>query len=649
MDTYLSISQLIGVILTNILILGSVASGKNELLSFYQKCGYTTIDTGILYRAAAYFILQEYQKNKSQSSLAAFISKKSQLIFNKLKSHLIVKNNMLAFENLSADFAGKLYTPAIINLLKEVAANKNIRLSIKKWLYQNVGNNQNLAITGHNIKEFNTTIFKPICLTVDNETAAQRLTQRNPQTYQRLADAYAEVTARNDNDKFTDTVKVIKESCKPIIIDTSHLSAPEVFEKSQQSLKSYQEEIAKNESGLQIKRDDFAWLKNPFYEKLKREILQTNLYNQALDYGINAQDLVIQTLTNISRFAPQEIFYDAGPMITELEKNLKDRKIDKLLWQRFQNVEINQDLLQSQLGIEAQILRQLYQKSGHENALIALNTQNPFATNRRGIIETLNAIEKEENGKRILVVHERKSRQQVIFRRVDAQTSKMITQNLHYLHSPRKDEFMAFGAFYEDSQVPFALTSFSKHDRDYKKMLLEYNNIESHNTLEMTRAWCAPWTPKNTMSALFQYAFDELAQQWQRNKELGLSDKNLAAITTTINPNLGFNGFSFSACNFVPIALRPAEFTFYNDRYATRRQIAELNKKNHGDNIISYVQNSSSKIYNLPLNELIVCFNKADLQQVMSKNIISVNKKVYQNISEKNYVKTNPYLNQQSR
>lgn len=53
-----STSLLIGAALTNI----PVASGKNELLHFYQKCGYTTIDTAMLYRATAYFILQKCKK-----------------------------------------------------------------------------------------------------------------------------------------------------------------------------------------------------------------------------------------------------------------------------------------------------------------------------------------------------------------------------------------------------------------------------------------------------------------------------------------------------------------------------------------------------------------------------------------------------------
>lgn len=174
-----------------------------------------------------------------------------------------------------------------------------------------------------------------------------------------------------------------------------------------------------------------------------------------------------------------------------------------------------------------------------------------------------------------------------------------------------------------------------------EKAFLEINGIESHNTLEMTRAWAAPWAPKNTMSFLFQYSFDELKKDWKNKLSRGEVDKKLAAITTTINPNLDFNGSSFLGSNFIPFAFRPAKFTFINGRYTTRR---EANLTTDNQNSIS-----ESKILNIPLNELIVCFDKELQASIMKQNIYEINKGLYNKISRKNNNVQNFNSNNKSR
>ena len=119
----------------------------------------------------------------------------------------------------------------------------------------------------------------------------------------------------------------------------------------------------------------------------------------------------------------------------------------------------------------------------------------------------------------------------------------------------------------------------------------------------MTRAWCSNSAPQNIMSSLFQYSIDDVKKEWDKLKIQGKVNKDLQAITTTINPNLGFKASSFLGCNFIPFALRPAKFTFGKKdnkmEYMTRREIES--KK------LEFVENEFNI---LPLNEMILYFPK---------------------------------------
>ena len=157
-----------------------------------------------------------------------------------------------------------------------------------------------------------------------------------------------------------------------------------------------------------------------------------------------------------------------------------------------------------------------------------------------------------------------------------------------------------------------------------------YNlGIEPQNTLEMTRAWCANYAPSNIMSSLFQYSIDEISKEWKEKSKERKEDKYLQAITTAINPNLGFNASSFLGCNFFPIALRPAKYTFVENNgvveYCTRRKINDGN----------YSVTSENNFEILPLNELIHCVDKQKEKNIKNSNILLINKNNYNKVLDK--------------
>ncbi len=198
----------------------------------------------------------------------------------------------------------------------------------------------------------------------------------------------------------------------------------------------------------------------------------------------------------------------------------------------------------------------------------------------------------------------------------------MYANKLHYLKTSRNDTEYSFGIYIDMFEHPIAWATFSPINRKYKSELLHYLQIESHNTLEMTRAWCYQFSPRNTMSVLFSYSMNELKKIWYRGFKEWRRDKPLQCIYTTINPNLGFKGTSFIASNFIPIALRPASFLFEKNRFnsykiTTRRNAADINLC------------VCSKISQLPLVDMVMLYNKKDNDKISKGSIYHINPNLY--------------------
>jgi hypothetical protein len=158
----------------------------------------------------------------------------------------------------------------------------------------------------------------------------------------------------------------------------------------------------------------------------------------------------------------------------------------------------------------------------------------------------------------------------ISFRQIDMTTSRTYARAMHYLHTPRDDEVVAFGAFREGEKYPFAWVTYSRAGREYKQKLLQSLGMEYDSTFELTRAWNSERAPKNTMSMLYAFAHAVLQEQY-----LSTTDR-MGAIITAVNPNLGFIGSAFRAVGFSLVAEKPTQYHYAKDRsgslhYITRR------------------------------------------------------------------------------
>ena len=601
----------------NLFIIGPVASGKNTLLkNLKHKYNINVLDTGQLYRYIAFCIIQKtnispnierlYKNDiKEEKRILQEIFKWNRTIEKSLKDLKIVDGNLyIDGQILKID---SLYSKDVNSVVAIIAKSDMIRNRILQFINNDIVKREGCyALTGHNITEMDTTQFTTIFLDINNEKAAERLYSRNPESYENILDAYKEVVERNNRDGIDKTRMLIESVYNGIYLDTTELSETEVTSIIIKELERLEKENVNFEQ-LQdvdsIDRQHFEWIFNPFLEVIKA-YLDRNLdkFLERKEY-ISKTDLEYQVLIKMCAYRIEDLFKGDMSLLKEINNGINNRvdKLDILMsYLTDKKVSLNCELVNMEIQNQINRLSNLY-----------------YNNSTKQIMATLNSF---ENKGTILL-------EDIIYKKVDKEISQFIAKNCHYLHTPRNDEFISYGAFVEGQALPIAWVSFSKQDRKYKKQLLHYLGIEPQNTLEMTRAWCSNSAPQNIMSSLFQYSIDEVEQEWRKLKELGQVNKNLQAITTTINPNLGFKASSFLGCNFIPFALRPAKFTYGRQEniteYMTRREIERNN--------FEYVENQFNV---LPLNEIILCLDKRKQEEIARGKIYAMDKRIYNRVLE---------------
>ena len=601
----------------NLFIIGPVASGKNTLLdNLKKKYNINVLDTGQLYRYIAFCIFQKttinpnldnlYKNNiREEKRILQEVFKWNRTIEKSLKELEILDGKLHIDGQILKD--DSLYSKEVNSIVAIIAKSDLIRKRILQFINGDIVKREGCyALTGHNISEMDTTQFTTIFLDINNEKAAERLYNRNPESYESILEAYKEVLERNNRDSIDKTRSLIDSVYNEIYIDTTELSEDEVSSTVIKELERIEKE-SQNFKQLQdvnsIDRKHFKWIFNPFLEVIKA-YLDRNLDKilKGKEY-ISKTDLEYQVLIKMCSYKIEELFKGDLSLIREINSGINNRtdKLDifmKYLTDR--RVSLNYELVNIEIRNQIDRLSNLYDNNSTKQIMATLNNS--------------------KNKGNILL-------ENIIYKKVDREISQFIARNCHYLHTPRNDEFVSYGAFVEGQALPVAWVSFSKQDREYKKQLLYYLGIEPQNTLEMTRAWCSNSAPQNIMSSLFQYSINEAEQEWKKLKEQREVNKNLQAITTTINPNLGFKASSFMGCNFIPFALRPAKFTYGRQKnateYMTRREIERNN--------LDYVENQFNV---LPLNEIILCMDKRKQEEISRGKIYTMDKKNYNLVLE---------------
>jgi len=626
--------------MNNIFIIGPVASGKNTLLdNIVREHDVTALDTGRIFRYVAYKI---YNKLNNEINFKK-ISENDEQEIEKLTRNIyhltkyinqqlqnLKFNGYKMFENNNCFNIDNLYERNVNNILPIISKISTIRNMIVNYIDCNISLSEKpIIMTGHNIREVDTTKFTVVYLDVEEKEGACRLYKRNKNSYDNILDAYEEVIKRNQADKVRETKNILPFLYNYIYIDTNNKTKEEIYEEFITKENSNQKKNIHfyDIQSSAIERNDFEWILNPILEPIRNRLTELTKPICSNYPYINQNDLIYQTLILITSHNISELYsnYDIK-YLNEIEGSIINRETQELYKDFLAKInsgiiKINESMLLDELKSAVINLLSLYSSESIKKVMVEYNLK----TNKGNL----------ETHKGLMIVNTEENKNIVIFRQIDSNMSNFLSKYCHYLHTPREDEFIAYGAFIEGFSYPIAFVSFSKQDRDYKKQLLYNIGIEPQNSIEMTRAWCSNSAPQNIMSSLFQYSIKELTRRWAEDKKLGITDKNLQAVTTAINPNLGFKASSFLGCNFIPIALRPAQFTFSSNNgitvYATRRKIESSNPNSF------YFEN---QINILPLNELILCLDKKRIDSVINSKILLIDKKSYEKVlNEKRFVR----------
>ena len=600
----------------NLFIIGPVASGKNTLLdNLKRKYNINVLDTGKLYRYLALCAIQrttinpDYQKlfendKQEETRIIQELYRWNRTFEESLNKLEIIDGKLVVEGQEVTD--DKLYSKEVNSIISLVAKSNLIRKRILNFINNDFGKRVgNYAMTGHNIQEIDTTQFTTIFLDITNEKAAERLYGRNPTSYKSIVEAYKEVIERNRKDGINLTKDLLPMLYNYIYIDTTDLSEEQVEEiaiREMQKIENQNEKFTRLQNDKSINRQEFEWIFNPFLEIIKA-YLDRNLDRFLIGKTfISKTDLEYQVLIKMCSYPIEELFQGDIQLLRKINKGIENRNDDEmqnLIKEMIDGkVIFNSSLIDDEIQNQINRLNNLYESISTKQIMAQLNSS-----------DKKHAI----------------SLKDIVYRKVDKNISEFIARNCHYLHTPRKDEFISYGAFVKGEPLPIAWVSFSKQDREYKKQLLYYLGIEPQNTLEMTRAWCSNSAPQNIMSSLFQHSIDYANEEWKKLKKDGKVNKDLQAITTTINSNLGFKASSFLGCNFVPFALRPARFTYGKKEnsmeYMTRREIES--------NGFEYYENQFNI---LPLNEIILCLDKRKQEEILKGKIYVMDKSNYDKI-----------------
>lgn len=236
---------------SNIYIVGSVASGKNELIERLERYfSFNTIDPGKLFRICAYAIIVDSEENsikpniellssgniEEKNRVTESINNKKELIKNILKksSYKMIDGKSTFFYD-NKPFINELESRNVNLLVSSIAPSPIIRSEIWRFINNYFETKSNIVITGRILEEVDCSKFKTIFLYVDEDEAARRLLKRSYH-YKNKDTAIKDIRKRNGDDNINDVYLVGKDMLNSIHINTTNISSDQVFIESVNSI-----------------------------------------------------------------------------------------------------------------------------------------------------------------------------------------------------------------------------------------------------------------------------------------------------------------------------------------------------------------------------------------------------------------------------
>ncbi|WP_433203127.1 hypothetical protein ACQP1G_13520 [Nocardia sp. CA-107356] len=307
-------------------------------------------------------------------------------------------------------------------------------------------------------------------------------------------------------------------------------------------------------------------------------------YEREHDFKASSFDLAVQVMIVACSYEPDDIWLAGNDNVVKIASELvttgaADSALDVLEYAIEQGrVHLNMDLI---AAIATQQITRLHRLHADRKEEFELpehgdETLSPFPPGAE-ITGPLLMDDRFEGAAGGAVATEKFTGRKVIFRPIDLDLTRAYIESFHYLHTARDDDSLAFGAFVDKANSPFAIVSYSPVSRTYKKNILNAAGIDHRRALELTRAWNSEASPKNTMSMLYGYAHASIQR---------LSDGESVeqqAIITAVNPNLGFKGSAFRAVGFGLIGEKPTSYHYLVDEngqkaYLPRRSLTDISR-----------------------------------------------------------------------
>lgn len=158
------------------------------------------------------------------------------------------------------------------------------------------------------------------------------------------------------------------------------------------------------------------------------------------------------------------------------------------------------------------------------------------------------------------------------FGEVRPSVGSLVQSRLHYLHSERADTVLQFGLFLPGATVPLTYVAFSRCDRQYVVDALAGHGLDvaPNRIIVLTRMHGLAGIPANLMSITVSRAVREI-----RARNAG------DHVVTAYNPMLGFDGASFLASGFTPVASSPVAYRYdekglFQTRRMSRASVPQL-------------------------------------------------------------------------
>lgn len=650
----------------NIFIVGGTATGKSELAgALEEQYPFEALDVGQLFRVATYLLKNDNEPSAIQPDIEK-IAAADQVEIDRVIGAISRKRRFLNKGILDdtrfvkrrrgeqrvmvdgKDITDELDTRDMNVLVSTIAQSEQVRSVIWKWINRFSEEHGQVILTGHTLRDIDSTKFKIIHLTVHDDFAAQRLYNRSANTFVHPSEALVVVQQRDKNDHMKETDALLGSVHMVDELKTDTLSEPSVRFRALRRLvavASADADRRRQQAEIGLERDQFEWQVNPLLSYIReagKDIFfrQAELHRSA---GITEFEVAIQTMMHLSGREVADIWQSPDPLCLADILNLIELGNTREGYQQFiqaiadGQLILNVQLVQHEAERQTERILRLY---GREKDLPAAYMGNPerspFRNGRDPRLSKQDGkvLTDAETGQRMLRLNEVSTSTPVVVKRVPAEISDMYGRGFHYLHSGRKDEAAAFGVYVEGEDLPFAWVSYSPVDRGYKKDILRHMQVEPHRMLEMTRAWNASWSPKNTMSILFSFAHDQLRHDWKQAVDDRQRDKPLAGIITAINGNLGFKANAFNGVGFETIGLKPANFSFLVEAdgeltYMSRREIMRTLGLTSVSELDDHPRYRTNQVPLLPTNEMVVVFDTHDQERLQQQRIYRIPETAY--------------------